>query len=209
MNMEPTPPRPSWLECWRLGMTAQQAADARGVNMRAAYQWASYTHSTWANARRGNKNAAGQTRALSPLWHDCHKRGLTARQAMAELGVTSLESAKRWASRFGVVWPPDLDVNTGYPNKVDLPRLPPITDPAELDAEACRRMWACKIGLMLQDLTGTAVVLSQGSRPRAVTKRDRNAARYWFRSRDFDAIASMIGLDPQAVRDRLQQKGAL
>lgn len=200
---------PTWDTCWQAGMTAHQAAIARNSRTQAAYAWSSANGKKWASNQRGNINASGQVRKLEPLWRDCWQRGLTARQAMAELDVSNLESAKRWANHAGVSWPTEPGVNTGYPNKADPPRLPPITNPADLDATACARMWACKIGLMLQNLTGQAVVMSQGARPRDVTDLARQDAASWFKSRDFAAIASMIGIDPEATRDRLKKRGAL
>lgn len=199
---------PTWEDCHAAGMTAHQAAVARGSCKTSAYGWSARAGVKWADGRY-TIAAARPARKLAPLWQDCWNRGLTARQAMAEIGTLSLEQAKRWASSMGVSWPPDPLMKYGYPNVVDLPRLPPITDPAELDPVACREMWAAMVAHHLNDLACGMLAIKQGSKPRAVTERERAETKRWVRSKDFSICATLAGIDPEATRDRLHARGLL
>lgn len=55
--------KPTWEECHAAGMTARQAAEARGVTYSAAYQWAAKAEKKWADGYTPEVRAAHAERA--------------------------------------------------------------------------------------------------------------------------------------------------
>jgi len=58
-------PPPTWVECLAAGMTAGEAAAARGVSTSAAYNWARKVAVRWPEQRNTEYNIRVRTRAAS------------------------------------------------------------------------------------------------------------------------------------------------
>ena len=86
---------PSWEECHAQGMTAPEAAAARGVLVQAARDWSSKNGTPFVSVH-SKKDAA---------WRKCHDAGKTAPEAARALGK-SVWGAHSWALRRNLKWPP-------------------------------------------------------------------------------------------------------
>lgn len=84
-----------------------------------------------------------------------------------------------------------------------LPPLRPLSaiPPEEIDAEACRDLWAAKLMRAIEDAAG-AVVIVNGSSGGASGARLEAEALAWIGGAEFRAIAAMIGADPDAATER-------
>ena len=56
---------PTWIECLTAGMSAEQAAEARGVSVYAAYNWARKIAVRWPEQRGTYENITARVRASS------------------------------------------------------------------------------------------------------------------------------------------------
>jgi hypothetical protein len=128
---------------------------------------------------------------MLPGWRELHAQGLTAVQAAAARGA-SVESAYQWAGRNGVLWarrPAEV--------VVELPALPPIGDPRDLDVTACRKLWQSV-------LIEQARALGYSQRcERHVTparRREAEAVKRWFDGRDGAEVCDLAGVDVMRAR---------
>ncbi len=136
---------PLWADCHARGMTAQEAAQARGVPIQNAYNWANRNSISFDSLRKRRRQA----------WIDCHAAGMTAPAAARRLGLSKV-AAYKWAASNGKKWPKCKPGRESGPNngqkarkrklrppvkRAKLPRVAILAELTPQEAEDCELLY--------------------------------------------------------------------
>lgn len=178
----------SWAECHALGITAKEAAEARGSSPKAARAWARHHGLKFATAAKVIHDAE-----VSAGFARCMAAGMTAPEAARELG-SKKSTAHSWAGRQKppLKWP---GINSKYRHRAIDPAedLPPLSE-CEIDPVKCLDMWCEVLGVGLFDALDGQPIDCKIPKVRI--------ARDWFGSADFNTVCNLIGVEPSRVAAR-------